>query len=444
MQYKSQLLKWLIENPNWLTKTHDALFSTDPNLMRVFLTCKRVLLTKKPVSFSQLRYTLQSHPNLIETITSLENETSIDKATALQIREDLRLEALNQFIRRGLNIDLTDAKARAEYIKGLNELQLDDQPEDQLVISNFKNWKLHIEPEATTLDSGFPFLRGTGADFKRGRFYNFYAPSNEGKSQSLSHIVKHQISLGRNVLFFEMEGTDQEMFSRIGPGLLKMSPYQYEQLGVNDLELRYSTMQLGNLDTVWGKVVYVEELTDLIQKCEEERGYKYDYIVIDYSAQVKLKNSKKTSQQYQDDEEVFRQLKLVAIQQQKVLVSAVQVNRSGYNKKKSIDRDNAASSMGSVHASDLIIAQRYTTRIPDRSRTPQREGEHDEQWDDVKGLIKMEIIKKRKGTVKKGDKFYFLHLACGNLRAVQVDNTNQTEIEGMDALFLDDNDNENQ
>ena len=444
MNTTKQLLKWLILNPQWLEKTHDEVFSHEPTLFKIHLISKRILKTGKPISFESLKYTVAKHLDIVDQLTYLENETNIDKATALLIRDDHRQLAIVRQIKMGTNLDMTDVKASKQYIETLNRLQLDDVPDEGLIVSSFTDFKKHIEPQATELDSGLPFLKSTGSDFKRGRFYNFLAPSNEFKSGSLSHITRHQLAKGRNVLFFEMEGTDQENFHRIGHGLLKMTPHQYDQLDVDQLMNRYSTFDLGNLETIWGKVIYVEDIVDTVRELEERNGYKYDYICIDYSAQVKLKSSKKTNQQYQDDEEVFRQLKLVAIQLQVVVLSAVQANRSAYNKKKSIGRDNAAASMGSVHSSDLMIAQRYTTNIPPKYKTPFRETEADELPDDVKGIVKMEIIKKRKGTVKVGDKHYFLHLASGNIRQIAYDAENIVEASTWDNIFtVDDTETDN-
>jgi len=430
-------MKWLIINSQWLEKTHSELFAHDTTLYKIGLTAKRILLQQKPISFEALKYALHKHPLLVDGLQYLENEGDIDKATALLIREDLRQVAIHRHIKVGSNLDMTDVKARKQYIETLNRLESEDVPEDLLQVSSFSDFKKHIEPEATTIDSGLPFLKETGADFKRGRLYNILAPSNEFKSGTLGSITRHQLAKGRNVLFFEMEGTDQENFNRIGHGLLKMTPYQYDRLTADELALRYSTMQLGNLETVWGKVIYVEDIVDTVNRLQEERGYEYDYIIIDYSAQVKLKASKKTNQQYQDDEEVFRQLKVAAISLQKVIISAVQANRSAYNRKKSIGRENAAASMGSVHSSDLMLSQRYSTNIPLNLKTAYRETEADEEPNDVKGLIKMEIIKKRKGTVKVGDKHYFLHLASGNIRAIDIDRDNIVDSALWDNLFLE-------
>lgn len=431
MNTTKQLLKWLIENSQWLEKTHDELFAHEPTLFKIHLVAKRILKANRPISFEALKYATTKHQDLQDQLNYLQNETSVDKATALLIREDLRQLAIATQIKMSQNLDMKDPKAFKRYIETLNRLQQEDVPEEGVQVSSFRDWKRHIEPEATTVDSGLPFLKDTGADFQKGRLYNILAPSNEFKSGTLSHFTRHQIAKGRNVLFFEMEGTDQENFHRIGHGLLQLTPYQYNQLTPEQLGDRYDTFNLGNLETVWGKIIYVEDIIDTVKELEEKNGYKYDVIIIDYSAQVKLKQTKKTNQHYQDDEEVFRQLKLIAIQLQTVIVSAVQANRSAYNRKKSVGRDNAAASMGSIHASDLVLAQRYITRVPDEYATPLRETESEEEPKDAKGMVRMEILKKRKGAVKVGDVHYFLHLANGNIRYIT---SNHTQDQGMDEL----------
>ena len=125
----------------------------------------------------------------------------------------------------------------------------------------------------------------------------------------------------------------------------------------------------------------------------------------------------------------------MAIQSNKVIISAVQANRVGFNKKKQLDKEHVAGSLGSIRASDLMISQRYTTNIPEGLRPPYRETPADEEPNDIKGLVKMTIIKKRKGTIQVGDVFYMWHLACGNLRQQQYDKTNPIEVAQWDNLF---------
>lgn len=434
MNYQKQLLKWLIENPSWLTKTQAALFSTEPNETRIFLTAQRILNTGKPISFDQLRYTLAKHEDLVQMVTYLENETSIDKATALQIREDLRQSAITQFIRRGANLDLTDPKTRKEYIKELNLLELNETPKELHIVS-FNQFRQHISPPSQILDSGLSFLKDTGSDFELGHHVECIAPSNQFKSGILAHIARHQLAVGRNVLFFAMEELSHKFLSRIGHGLLKMTPYQYRQLGPDQLEQRFSTMQLGHLDCIVGTTVYAEDLIDLIEEEEEKRGYKYDYIIIDYSAQIKLKTSKKTNQEWQDLEKIFYELKQVSANPNnpKVLISAIQSNREGYKKKKSVGLDNASGSMGGVHSADIVLGLKYITN----PNAVFRETPAEEQPDDVKGLVKIEVLKKREGTVEIGSKWIYNHLATGNIRVEKVDWKNQDEAQLWDNLFED-------
>jgi len=437
MELQKELIKWLIENPKWITKTHPELFTRWETESKIFMTAKRVVEAGRPVSIPSLKYTLRKHKDLVESLDLLENVTSPDDATALQIREDLRAEAFQHIVRRGQNVDMDDPKIRKQYLNQLHDLLLEDKPETLTRISSFSDWHRHIEIEGDTIESGLPFLLNTGTDFRRGQLINLLAPSGEFKTGTLTHITRHLIYQGKNVLFFEMEGTDQENFNRVGHGLLNMTPHQYSQLTPEQLAQRFETFNLGHLETAYGRALYVEELEDIILELEAKRGYKYDVVIIDYSAQVKLKKTKKNSQEYQDDEEIFRQLKLLAISQEKVIISAVQSNRSGYNRKRKLSRENAAASMGSVHASDLMIAVRYA---PNPNR-PQRDTPAEEEPDDVKGFVKMEIIKKRKGTIAVGDKFLFGHKADGNISPEWVDWHDQTEAELWDGIFEIEEDN---
>ena len=62
---------------------------------------------------------------------------SVDKATALLIREDLRQLAIATQIKMSQNLDMKDPKAFKRYIETLNRLQQEDVPEEGVQVSSF-------------------------------------------------------------------------------------------------------------------------------------------------------------------------------------------------------------------------------------------------------------------------------------------------------------------
>lgn len=411
MNTKQQLLRYIIDNQQWFQVTHAEIFD-DEATNRIFHVGKRITEKGKPVSLPALEWLLRDKPKLVEELERLKEVTPIDKATATLMRDELREEAKQRFIQELPNHATDDPKIYKALLKRLNDLESFDVPEELEKVVSFTDWSRHIIEEGNTLDSGLRFLEGTGSDTKVGDLLNFLAASNNFKSGAMAHIVRHQIACGRNVLFFSMEETSEQFLHRIGHGMTHMTPHGYNQQTPEEVAKLYSGLKLGHLDVISGRQIIVEELQDLINEIEEERGYKYDFIIIDYSAQVGSNRYNKNSQEHQLITEIFRQLKLIAINpiNPKIIVTAIQSNRGGYGKK-TPDLDNTASSMGGVHNADLMISLKYKPN----PAAPERATPADEEPDDIKGYVKFVIRKKRTGTIKVDDWFIGKHLASGNV-----------------------------
>ncbi len=426
---KLQLLKYLIENQQWIKPTHEALFN-DNNSSKLYHLIRRIDEKGNPISFQALRHILQAKPEFLEYIDGIEGQPQLDKATATVIREELQQEARLRLLQELPQHDITDTKVYKALLKRINDLQLSEVPPELNKPVSFTEWDRHHIEEGNTVSSGLRFLKDTGSDTKVGDLLNFLAASNNFKSGAMAHIVKQQIASGRNVLFFSMEETANQFLNRIGHGLTKMTPHQYNQLSVREIEQNYEGQELGHLDVLSGQSIIVEELQDLITDLEEEKGYTYDFIVIDYSAQVTSNKINKSTQEHQIITHIFRELKMIALNaaNPKIIVTAIQSNRDGYKKNKTPDLDNTAASMGGVHNADLMISLKYVPN-PD---APQRETPADEEPDDIKGYVKFKISKKRTGTIKVGDWFIARHLANGN---VSWEDTTQDNEEQWDNLF---------
>lgn len=180
-----------------------------------------------------------------------------------------------------------------------------------------------------------------------------------------------------------------------------------------------------------GEVILIEEMADAIKELEAKRGYKYDYIIPDYSAMIEVKNASKQAREDQLISKVFRELKMIATNQNKVVVTAIQANRDGYGKNKSPRVENTSASMGGVHVADLMLSLKYSTN-PDAIVRPTLA---DVEPNDVKGFIKLTVRKKRTGTISVDDAFIFTHKADGNSIFEDRMTTDMENFELWDNLF---------
>lgn len=429
-----RLLKYLIENPLWLTKTHNEIFSNDK-----YCGLKRQLTEMvkkgKEISWSLLEYKAKT-PESLKFIQSIKEAEALDRPLFLEIRTELREKAL---IKKANSIaELQDPKIIKQLVKDLTDLQSDDVPKELNKPINFFDFEKHIRPKDVYLDSGIQPFRGTGTDTKIGDVFNILAPSGNFKTGLMTHQAKHHLAVKRNVLFFSMEENAQSFLSRVGMGFLSKTPYQYAQMTPDELRESFNGRSYGNLDVISGEIIYVEDLQDTIETLETEKGYKYDVIIIDYSAQIDVRNANKNLREDQKIEKIFRDLKVIAMSpvNPKLIITAIQSNRMGYNRKKGTDVTNTAGSMGGVHVADLMVSVNYAPN-PD---APQRPTEADEQPTDAKGFVKLKIVKKRTGTLKVDDTFYFTHTADGNMRFMgskddRMELLTMEQINQLDSLF---------
>lgn len=430
MNKENIVLKYLLENNEWITLTHDLLFTEERRLIKSL--ADQTVNEGRPTSVHQIGHLIKELDN-IEALRKLKaiHETPLpDRAVFEELRLQLRLEAKGRVLMEIANQELTP-KQYADVLKDLNDLELDNKPEVLEPAISFKDWSQHIAPDEVYLDSGIEPLKGTGTDTKIGDVFNILAASGNFKTGLMTHITKSQIALGRNVLYYSMEETAQSFNARVGQGLLGLTEWQYAQLTEDEIRHRFRDRQLGELDVIAGKVIHIEDMAAEIKALELERGYKYDFIIPDYSAMIEVKNANKQAREDQLISKIFRELKMIATNQHKVVVTAIQANREGYGKSKSPRVENTGGSMGGVHVADMMVSLKYKTNPGVEPRATLA----DVKPDDIKGFVKLTIRKKRTGTIAVDDAFIFQHTANGNMTYMDRMSDDMDNMERWDNLF---------
>ena len=405
-----RVLKYLLANNQWILLTHDSLFTGD--LLKIKHLANDTIKSGRSVSLQQIGLLLKQSKDrsaLIQ-LKQVHDIDQYDKALFEEVREQLRLDAQTRLLKEISGQDLT-YKQQVDILEDLNLLQQANKPEELEPPVNFKDWSKHIAPQLTYLDSGIEPFQGTGTDTKIGDVLNILAASGNFKTGLMTHITKYQLSQGRNVLFYSMEETAQSFVARVGQGILGLTEWQYGQLSQEDIAQRFKSKQLGELDVISGKIIHIEDMADDIKALELENGYKYDFIIPDYSAMIEVKNASKQAREDQLISKIFRELKMIATNQGKVVVTAIQANRDGYGKTKSPRVENTGGSMGGVHVADMMVSLKYATN----PACPTRATLEEVDAQDVKGFVKLTVRKKRTGTIAIDDAFIFNHQGNGNM-----------------------------
>ena len=428
-----QLLRYTINNPDWFDKVQPELFNPDNRLIFNIahdIHKQGLIPTEQSIIYIQ--------PSLTEKVTDVFKQNQLDETTFLLIKEELRLIAVNEFIQELslLYMQQPDQKTLQSNTELLNRLLLSEIPETVGLGTDFFNLLEHIQIEGHSLSSGLQFLADTGSEPEKGQLMTFMAPSNNGKSTIMGDMCRKMFAKGYNVLYFAFEETTADFMLRIGRGMLKKTQHEYQNYAIEDLQRKWNGAEdkVGRLTVVTGVSVSAESIQSVIEENEAKYETTYDAIFIDYSSHIQLLNQNKSNRDDQVISKIFRSLKQIANTKgnEKLIVTAVQANREGY--RGTLGAQNAADSLGSIRESDLVMGIRMKNITSAEIVTP--ENDYPER---LQGIFEINTIKRRKGTLPVGSKFYYEFKADNNI--YKIDNetvTAQLETQWEDVNLSED------
>lgn len=419
-----QVLLYSLTNPEWLTKLQPEIFKPEERL--IFRKATDIYLKGLTPTKDGLLYSLPQQEELINSIFS---SPKIDPTVFYLQKEELRIDAIKEYTNEMalLYIQEPDIKALKQNSENLNRLFLEEEPESVGLGTDFFDLEKHIQVEGTKLSSGLKFLADTGSEPEKGQLMTFMAPSNNGKSTIMGDMCRKMFARGYNVLYFAFEETEADFMLRIGRGLLKKTQYEYQNYNINQLRDKWSgaSEKLGRLTVVTGVAVSAESIEEVIKENEETHNCVYDAVFIDYSSHINVLNQNKQAREDQVISKIFRKLKQIANTKdnEKVIVTAVQANREGY--KGTLGAQNAADSLGGIRESDLVMGIRLKTVDNPEVTTPEND-----RPDRLQGIFEINTIKRRKGTLPVGSKFYYEFKADNNIYMIEDnDVTNRLEFQ---------------
>lgn len=429
---QQQVLRYLLEHPQWISKVQPELFQQ--GYVQIFQEAQSLQAAGLQPTIPSLRYRL---PQLHTQLDGIEGEPLIDETVFHLQREDLRGEAFNRLGEVFQMIDHMDPKDRTHLLSRYAALNQDEEPEILDIGTDFFEFNYHIQEMGVQIDTGLKFLDTTGSGFEKGQLATVMAPSNGGKSSLLGCIARNMLAKKYNVIYFAFEETRSDFLTRIGRGLLGQTSYQYGQLNQEELETRWAPYmdKLGKLTVITGQQVAVEDLQTIIQKNEKNFDIKYDAVFIDYSSHMVLNNAGKNQRDDQRISDIFRGLKQYANTQgdEKLVVTAVQANREGY--KNTLTASNAADSLGGIRESDTVLGIRLNTVENNGVVKPE-----DELPTRLQGIFECNVIKRRKGTLAVQSKYYYEFKASNTIKLIENQALEQQiELQGFEELNISEN-----
>lgn len=409
-----QVLGYCLNNPEWLSKIQPEIFKPEERL--IFRQALDIHVKGLKPTKESLLYMV---PQLETLINDTYNQEYIDDTVFYLIKEEMRLKAISEYTNEMalLHIQQPDYKTLKENAVNLNRLMTDEVPVTLGLGDDFFDLDKHIQVEGTLLKSGLRFLADTGSEPEKGQLMTFMAPSNNGKSTVMGNMCRKMFATGYNVIYFAFEETTSDFMTRIARGLLKKTQYQYQNYSKDELQGMWdgASDKLGKLTVVTGVAVDAESIQDVIKENEDKYGISYDCVFIDYSSHISVLNSNKQAREDQVISKIFRKLKQIANtkDEEKLIVTAVQANRQGYQG--TLGAQNAADSLGGIRESDLVLGIRLKT-----IQSPEVVKPEEDRPNRLQGVFEINTIKRRKGTLPVGSKFYYEFKADNNI--YKIDN----------------------
>jgi replicative DNA helicase len=238
-----------------------------------------------------------------------------------------------------------------------------------------------IKRTDTFLSSGWKWLdeKLGGGFISTGRaLYVFSGQTNVGKSIFLGNIASNIAAQGKTVLVITLEMSETVYGKRIGSKISKI-PFRELQERTNELKdtLQAYKEQNPNAKIIFKefppKAITVNHLKAFIKKLVS-KGIKPDAIVCDY---LNLIAATDGDNSYEKIKEVAEQLRAISYIFECPVITATQLNRSGYNTQPELDQ--ISESMGLGHTADVMI------------------GIFQDDGDDTLGNLRLSIMKNRFG-----------------------------------------------
>ena len=201
----------------------------------------------------------------------------------------------------------------------------------------------------------------------------FLAGVNVGKTQLMCHCAGNNLREGYNVLYITMEMAQEEIAKRIDANLLDVSMDDLKKLTKKQYDKKISRIK----EKTKGKLIIKEYPTTqahtghfrhLLNELKLKKNFIPDILYIDYiniCASSRVKRGQANSYDYV--KAIAEEFRGLAVEYEIPLVTATQLNRSGF-KSSDIDMSDTAESFGLPATADFMLGMITTEELEDMNQ----------------------------------------------------------------------------
>jgi len=182
------------------------------------------------------------------------------------------------------------------------------------------------------------------------------APPNRGKSMALKHLAEHNVRIGRKVVIFTLEMSEDRYLDRFDMSLAEVTSKDLmERESYVEEKIKYWESKFEkalHIKEYGSKRATVQTLIAYVENLRNENWYP-DLIVVDYADE--LASSTKFAEERQNLSYIYKNLRGWAVDEELPLWTASQANRSSLAKK-IITIGDVAEDFGKAAIADVIAA----------------------------------------------------------------------------------------
>jgi archaellum biogenesis ATPase FlaH len=206
---------------------------------------------------------------------------------------------------------------------------------------DFFNPDSHIQPTNDTFSTGYNYIDLVlGGGFYSKALFCFIGEMKIGKSIWLANLAANSVRQGYNTAVISLEMRDRKLIKRLGANLLGISMRDYGNAATDKVAMKKKLGNMGYDSLVMPGKLYVKEfptssagvpdIEKYLKKMEESKGIKFKVVVLDYINILKNWRNPNTENMYMKIKQIAEDLRAMAMRNDWAIVTATQVNRSGF------------------------------------------------------------------------------------------------------------------
>lgn len=223
----------------------------------------------------------------------------------------------------------------------------------------------HLQPTQDTFSTGYNYIDLVlGGGFYSKALFCFIGEMKIGKSIWLANLAANSVRQGYNTAVISLEMRDRKLIKRLGANLLGIGMRDYANVAKDGVMMKKKLTTVGyDSLQVPGKLFVKEfptssagvpDVERYLQEMEKLKGLKFKVIVLDYINILKNWRNPNSENMYMKIKQIAEDLRAMAMRNDWAIITATQVNRSGFGST-DLSINNISESSGLGHTVDAMF-----------------------------------------------------------------------------------------